>query len=101
VDVIEDVSDFEVEEVSEITAGDLLVVYHCVANVLFTYFMPHGDYYSMSEGESADVYILDPTWNDYVMWVESSKDVIVSCRLIFNTKKKTVESFEVETVTSA
>lgn len=100
VDVIEGFSDFEAEEVSEVTEGILLVIYRCVANVLFTYFVPHGDYYSMSEQESTGIYILDPAWNEHVMWVESSRDVVIRSRLTFNTKKKMVESFEVEEVTS-
>jgi hypothetical protein len=101
VDVIEALSDFQVRQVSEVKADTLLVIYGFVATVYFTYFLPHSEYYSMLEEESAKIGILDHAWNESVMQVESNTEVIVSCRLTFNTHKKKVESFEVEEVTPA
>lgn len=100
VDVIEDISYFQVEQVSEIEKGILLVVYHFSATVSFTYFLPHSEYYSMPDEESAGIAILDHFWNEYVMRVEASTEIVVKCRLTFNSEKKEVQSFEVDEVTT-
>lgn len=96
VDVIEDAGDFTVEQASEISKNVLLVVYEFNASVAFTYFLPRDEYYSMSDDQQGEVAILDATWNEYVMRVESSKEIQFRCRLTFNSKSSKVESFEVE-----
>jgi predicted nucleic acid-binding protein len=98
VDVIEDVGDFTVEQASEISKGVLLVVYEFNGSVAFTYFLPRDEYYSMSEEQQSEVAILDATWNEYVMRVESTKEIQFRCRLTFNSKSNKVESFEVESL---
>jgi hypothetical protein len=101
VDVIDIPKEFHVEQASEVSENLLLVVYEFHAIVYYTFFLPHGEYATMSDEESGKIAILDSNWNEYVMQVETDQTVLFKCRLTFNTNEKEVESFEVEGVTNS
>jgi hypothetical protein len=100
VDVVDVGTEFNVTEASEVSENVLLVVFVCQAEVSFTFFLSHSEYYSMSERESRNIAVLEPNWNEHVMQVETSTSASFMCRLTFNSETQEVESFEVESVES-
>jgi len=101
VDVIDIPREFHVAEASEVSKNLLLVVFEFNAEVYFTYFLPHSEYFTLSDEESSGITVLDADWNEHVMQVETGTTVKFTCRLTFNSDAQGVESFEVEGVESA
>jgi PIN domain len=101
VDTIEIPADFKVKQASEVSQYVLLVAFEFVGFVSFTYFIPRIEFYTLPEERQSSIAILDPDWNESVMQVESSTLITFNCRLTFNTKTQTAESFEVESAESA
>ena len=100
VDGVETPTEVRVVEASEVSGSLLLVVFEFHADVAFIYFLPHSEYFAMSDDESSKIAVLDAEWNEYVMRVETVTTVVFRCRLTFNSNAREVESFEVEGVES-
>jgi PIN domain len=98
VDVIENMHDIRVIEVSEITGDVLLVICEFQAEVAFAYFLSYSEFAVMTDEEATAIAILDSNWNEHVMRVGSSTEVHFRCRLTFNMETLEEESFEVEHV---
>ena len=95
---IEIPSNFDVNEVSELSSTILFVAFSFSTDVNFVFYLPRDEYIMMSEEESEELNVLDYWWNDHVMRVETLRPVRFACTLVFNMSSKQVESFAVDKV---
>jgi hypothetical protein len=91
-------NEFKINTASELSKDTLFVIFEFRAAVSFYYFLPHSEYALMSERDSAQIAILDVDWNEYVMRVESAREIDLKCQLTFNTTRSEVETFEVKDI---